>query len=104
MAWDSLSAFCTFAFIKTQKKKGQQNFQTYQVGQRDHHEGVSWPDVEIIGLHGELSIDGGHSQLHVAMGDVGLAVVEAAAAEELLSYGGERPIAANDQINLDVLI
>lgn len=29
-------------------------FQTHQVGQRDHHECVSWPDVEIIRLHGEL--------------------------------------------------
>lgn len=34
-----------------------------------------------------LSIDGGHGQLHIAMGDVGLAVVEATASEELLSYG-----------------
>lgn len=52
----------------------------------------------------DLSIDGGHGQLHVAMGDVGLAVVEATAAEELLSYSGERPIAADDQISLDLLI
>lgn len=52
----------------------------------------------------DLSIDGGHGQLHVAMGDVGLAVVEAAAAEELLSYGRECPIAADDQISLDLLI
>lgn len=51
----------------------------------------------------DLSIQGGHGELHVAMGDVGLAVVEAAAAEELLADGREGPITADDQVRLDLL-
>lgn len=113
---------------------------THQVGQGDHHEGVSWPDVQIIRLHGELrtkeseeidvgaqrlrglhyrhldpfkegtstrrtdlSVNGWHGELHVAVGDVGLAVVEAAAAEELLADGRERSVTAHNQVRVDLL-
>lgn len=37
------------------------------------------------------------------MGDVGLAVVEAAAAQELLAHGRKSSIAANNQVSLDLL-
>lgn len=51
----------------------------------------------------DLFIDGGHGELHVAVGDVGLAVVEAAAAQELLAHSRKSSIAANDQVSLDLL-
>lgn len=47
---------CGFALAKTQSN-GPTKCQTYQVGQRDHHECVSRPDVEIIRLHGKLCKD-----------------------------------------------
>lgn len=31
---------------------------TDQVWQGNHHEGISWPDVEIVRLHGKLQING----------------------------------------------
>lgn len=48
-------------------------------------------------------MDGGHGELHVAMRDVRLAVVEPAAAQELLADGGKSPVAANNQVGLDLL-
>lgn len=51
----------------------------------------------------DLSIDGRHGELHVAVGDVGLAVVEAAATEELLADGRESSITAYNQVCLDLL-
>ena len=102
---------------------------THQVGQGDHHEGVPGPDVQVVGLHGKLQRSrsrlasglglangwghrggsdlsvggGGHGELHVAVGDVRLAVVEAAAAEELLAHGRKSSVAAYDQLGLDLL-
>lgn len=38
------------------------------------------------------------------MRDVGLAVVEAAAAKELLAEGGERSVTADDQVRSDLLL
>jgi len=26
----------------------------HHIGQRNHHEGVSWPDVEVVWFHGKL--------------------------------------------------
>ncbi len=51
-----------------------------------------------------LSVDGWHGELHVAVGDVGLAVVEAAAAEELLADGWESSITAYNQVRLDLIL
>lgn len=50
----------------------------------------------------DLSVDGGHGELHVAVGDVRLAVVEAAAAEEALPDGRKGSIAAHHQVGLDL--
>lgn len=52
----------------------------------------------------DLSVDGWHGELHVAVGDVGLAVVKATATKELLANGRESPIAAYNQISLDLLL
>lgn len=52
----------------------------------------------------DLSIDGWHGELHVAVGDVGLAVVKATSTKELLADGRESPIAAYNQIGLDPLL
>lgn len=46
---------------------------------------------------------GGHGELHVAMRDVRLAVVEPAAPQELLADGGKSPVAANNQVGPDLL-
>lgn len=50
-----------------------------------------------------LSVGGGHGQLHVAVGDVRLTVVEAAAPEELLAHDRKGSIAANSQVSLDLV-
>lgn len=59
-------------------------------------------DPERLGC-ADLSVGGGHGELHVAVGDVRLAVVEAAAAEELLAHSRKSSIAANNQVSLDLL-
>lgn len=46
---------------------------------------------------------GGHGQLHVAVGDVRLAVVEAAPPQELLADGGKSSITPDDQVRPDLL-
>lgn len=51
----------------------------------------------------DLPVHGGHGELHVAVGDVRLAVVEAAAAEELLADGRKSSITTNNQVCLDLL-
>lgn len=51
-----------------------------------------------------LSIDGWHGELHVAMGDVSLAVVEAAATKELLADSRESSVTADDQVDLDLIL
>lgn len=56
----------------------------------------------IYRLQTDLSIDGWHGELHVAVGDVSLAEVEAAAAKELLADGREGSITANNQVCLDL--
>ena len=50
-----------------------------------------------------LSGDGRHGKLQVPVGDVGLAEVEAAPAEELLADGGEGAVAAHDEVGLQRL-
>lgn len=45
-------------------------------------------------VHTDLPIGGRHGELHVAVRDVRLAVVEAAAAKELLPGGRESAVAA----------
>ena len=50
-----------------------------------------------------LSSDRWHGELQVTVGDVGLAEVEAATAEELLADGGEGSVAAHDQVRLQRL-
>lgn len=59
-------------------------------------------ELESGGGGADLSVGGGHGELHVAVGDVRLAVVEAAAAEEALAHGGESSVAANNQVGLDL--
>lgn len=51
-----------------------------------------------------ISIFGRHCELHIAVGDVGLAVVEAALAEELLADGRKSSITAHNQISLKLFL
>lgn len=52
----------------------------------------------------DLAVDWWHGELHVAMGDVGLAVIKAAAAEKLLADGRERSITADNQVRPDLCL
>lgn len=45
-------------------------------------------------IHTDLSVDGRHGELHVAVRDVSLTVVKAAATKELLAGGRESSITA----------
>ena len=50
-----------------------------------------------------VSVPGRHGELQVTVGDVRLAVVEAAPAQELLADGGEGSVTAHYQVRLDLL-
>lgn len=50
----------------------------------------------------DLSVPRRHGELHVAVRDVGLTVVEAAATKKLFTDSGERSVAAHDQVGLDL--
>lgn len=51
-----------------------------------------------------LSVNGRHAELHVAVGDIGLTEVEAAAAQELLTDGGEGAVTSYNEVGLDLLL
>lgn len=65
---------------------------------------VKTPGVSRRQRRTDLAVDRWHGELHVAMGDVGLAVVKAAAAEKLLADGGERSVTAYNQVRPDLLL
>ena len=66
-----------------------------------HHELAPGPYVEIVGRHGEVPRHWRHAELHVGVGDVGLAVVKPSSLHHLLPHGRESPVTANHQVRLD---
>ena len=57
--------------------------------------------MEVIWWHGVVIIYWWHAELHVGVGDVGLAVVKPRSLHQLLPHGRKGSVAANNKVGFD---